>query len=227
MNKKELVEDVRGTSREREDFEAWWTTVGQTIGKVTAWAAWKHRAALSAWRAGPQGAAPIQPQKPLLAAEASAQNTDFRATDDVERGLAMRLYEALGAVKACLHHINDNESAITDTLWFSDHETLFDFIEAELLAAQPGLNSNAESPKTLPATCKESPLSSVRATVSRDELDAFSEWKAGRAVLQGQQAALLAVQERLGAEFEKVLYDHLPELYETDGLQAAPQEDKE
>lgn len=29
---------------EREQFEEWWPSVGQTIGKVAAWEAWKARA---------------------------------------------------------------------------------------------------------------------------------------------------------------------------------------
>lgn len=34
--------------QEREAFEAWWPSVGQTIGKVAAWEAWQARAALAA-----------------------------------------------------------------------------------------------------------------------------------------------------------------------------------
>lgn len=40
-------------------------------------------------------------------------------------------------VRQCLQHINDNESAISDTLWYSDHETLFDYMDAAI-AAQSG-----------------------------------------------------------------------------------------
>lgn len=37
---------------ERKAFEAWWPTVGQTIGEVAAWAAWQARAALPLQPAG-------------------------------------------------------------------------------------------------------------------------------------------------------------------------------
>lgn len=33
-------------NNERKAFEAWWPTVGQTIGKVAAWEAWQARAKL-------------------------------------------------------------------------------------------------------------------------------------------------------------------------------------
>lgn len=32
---------------ERSAFEGWWPSVGQTIGKVAAWEAWRTRAALA------------------------------------------------------------------------------------------------------------------------------------------------------------------------------------
>lgn len=32
---------------ERKAFDAWWPTIGQTIGKVAAWEAWKARAGVS------------------------------------------------------------------------------------------------------------------------------------------------------------------------------------
>lgn len=34
--------------QERAAFEAWWPSVGQTLGKVAAWQAWQARAALAA-----------------------------------------------------------------------------------------------------------------------------------------------------------------------------------
>lgn len=40
--------------------------------------------------------------------------------------------QVLQNVRNCLERINTQESAITDTLWYSDHQTLFDYIDAAL-----------------------------------------------------------------------------------------------
>lgn len=59
-----------------------------------------------------------------------AINLDDVATD-------ADILHALKEVRKRLQIINDTESAISDTLWYSDHETLFDYIDAAIAASAP------------------------------------------------------------------------------------------
>jgi hypothetical protein len=44
--------------------------------------------------------------------------------------------QALVNIRDCLHRINQHESAIRDTLWYGDAETLFDYIDAAIAASK-------------------------------------------------------------------------------------------
>ena len=74
---------------EREQFEAWWPSVGQTIGKAAAWEAWQARATPKV----PEGMAivPVEPTEEMTLAAMSAVDRRMPYITDAQKVRAIWL----------------------------------------------------------------------------------------------------------------------------------------
>lgn len=78
---------------EREQFEAWWPSVGQTIGKAAAWEAWQARATPKV----PEGMAivPVEPTEEMLKAGVSVALSTSIHGQGGWNGYLLKLYAAM------------------------------------------------------------------------------------------------------------------------------------